>query len=95
MAERTNIEWAGLPQPFPTFELPNIARAPRLEMLKIVAVHRIVRDCTTVNVPVFVKQMGSNSYVQPPNGPLLHPKGGDPSEWPASLRVRQFPEERR
>lgn len=26
---------------------------------------------------------------------LKHPKGGDPAEWPADLRVRQFPEVRR
>ena len=23
---------------------------------------------------------------------FLHPKGGDPAEWPADLRVQQFPE---
>lgn len=26
-----------------------------------------------------------------PFHPLKHPKGGDPSEWPEDLRVREFP----
>lgn len=62
---------------------------------KVDWVRSIVCQCSLANVPAFVKQLGANTYVQPPNGPVTHPKGGDPSEWPSDLRVRQFPEERR
>ena len=55
-------------------------------------IRRIVFDCALAKIPVFVKQMGSNTWT---GNPVTHPKGGDPSEWPSDLRVRQFPEERR
>ena len=55
----------------------------------------IVRQCEDANVACFVKQFGSNAE----EGPGVHrklllkdKKGGDPSEWPEYLRVRQFPE---
>jgi protein gp37 len=35
---------------------------------------------------VFVKQLGRASYPD-----LKDPKGGDPMEWPESLRIREFP----
>jgi len=49
-------------------------------------------------VPVFVKQLGANPHCDcgelpaGGNAEMMHPKGGDPSEWPADLRVREFPE---
>lgn len=56
---------------------------------------------TAFPVAVFVKQLGSNvidaerfSFPKSRlNGdPLIvHPKGGDPNEWPQYLRVREFP----
>ena len=51
-------------------------------------VRRIVSQCQDDGVPVFVKQLGSN-----PRGvsPLRDRAGGDPSEWPDDLRVREFP----
>lgn len=36
---------------------------------------------------VFVKQLGS----KPAGLALSHPKGGDPAEWPADLRIREIP----
>ena len=47
-------------------------------------------------VPLFVKQVGSNSCQSECDGairarPQKHPKGGDPAEWPEDLRVRQLP----
>jgi protein gp37 len=54
----------------------------------------VVQQCAAAQVPVFVKQLGSHST--PPCGGrvrLNDRKGGDPSEWPEGLRVRQFPEE--
>lgn len=63
---------------------------------------RSVRDqCQTAGVPVFVKQLGSNvpnignvppEVLVPSRKCFKHPKGGDPAEWPADLRVREFPE---
>ncbi len=47
----------------------------------------IVRQCRTgVYVPVFVKQLGSHSNLL-----LNDTKGGDMSEFPIDLQVRQFP----
>ena len=55
----------------------------------------VVRDCATTGVPVFVKQLGARPVVRMtaryPQLPakLVDRKGGDPSEWPADLRVRE------
>ncbi len=70
----------------------------------------VVRQCRDAGVPVFVKQLGANYVDAPngigghrARAPAdlgikirnLHDrKGGDPEEWPADLRVRQFPEVR-
>lgn len=51
----------------------------------------IVRQCKEAGVPVFVKQLGSDP-VNSIFGLVLHDRAGaDPSEWPADLRVREFP----
>jgi protein gp37 len=67
----------------------------------------IVAQCRDASVPVFVKQLGAlvttdadewrdgfvvGSYKA--RLPTVHRKGGDPAEWPADLRVREFPEVR-
>lgn len=69
----------------------------------------IVEQCKDAGVPVFVKQLGTGRleygkvHVQPV-GVANHQagtwtykdsKGGDPSEWPADLRVREMPEVKR
>lgn len=64
-------------------------------------IRSVVRQCRDALVPCFVKQLGSRSVV------TAHPvvskgrgylrvnlrdrKGGDPSEWPENLRVREMP----
>lgn len=48
-------------------------------------IFHIVGQCQKADVPVFVKQLGSDAG-------LKHAKGGDPSEWPEDLRVREYPE---
>jgi protein gp37 len=62
----------------------------------------IVEQCRDANVAVFVKQLGAKP-IRPPDGSpddngdiitLRSKKGGDPSEWPEDLRVREFPEVR-
>jgi len=61
-------------------------------------IRNIVQQCKEAGVPCFVKQMGA----QPRFGEALMPntdgkypwndrKGGDMSEWPADLQVREFP----
>lgn len=60
-----------------------------------------VQQCRTAGVPVFVKQLGARPFMQravnggtftdPMYRRLLDRKGGDPNEWDADLRVREFP----
>lgn len=79
-------------------------------------IRSLVQQCKTANVPVFVKQLGSNpteiiknsffDAIGTENHPprkahheqrrmnLKHDKGGDLSEWPEDLRVRQYPTEK-
>jgi protein gp37 len=52
----------------------------------------LVLQCTSSNVPVFVKQLGS---VWARENGALDRKGGDPEEWPLGLREREFPTGRR
>jgi protein gp37 len=70
-------------------------------------VRSIVRQCKEAGVACFVKQLGANYVDAPngiggrqarPDPGLVpaikrlrDPKGGDPSEWPIDLRVREFP----
>ncbi len=74
-------------------------------------VRSIVDECAECLVPVFVKQLGAIPFttnaakaaplarVRKTDGnywlTTADSKGGDPSEWPADLRVRQFPSEAR
>lgn len=58
-------------------------------------VRSIVEQCKAASVPVFVKQLGSNAVLKVTPGVEMFSckdrKGGDPSEWPEDLRVREFP----
>ena len=53
----------------------------------------LVGQCREAGVPVFFKQLGDNPILSP--GPTTWPTiahhGADPSEWPADLRVQEFP----
>jgi len=57
----------------------------------------IVAQCEMNGVAAFVKQLGSNAVGPHDNGTnqtsyrFKDRKGGDPSEWPEDLRIRQFP----
>lgn len=57
-------------------------------------IYDIVRDASLYNVPVFVKQIGAFPITASGNARhwITDKKGGDPSEWPDYLRVRQMPE---
>ena len=58
----------------------------------------LVRLGREAQVPVFVKQMGARPWDRDAAGRLVvdikNKKGGDMSEWPEELRVREFPEVR-
>ena len=66
--------------------------------------HVLIVQARTMGVPVFMKQAGRYVYdsATPDKGwrtdqtgfygRLKHPKGADPAEWPAELRVREWPE---
>lgn len=56
----------------------------------------LVEQVQNSGAACFVKQLGANVRELVPSGPLrivhtLHPKGGDPLEWPKDLRVREMP----
>lgn len=48
----------------------------------------VVEQCADANVPCFVKQLGTEWARQ---AKASDKKGGDPTEWPPDLRVRQVP----
>ena len=52
----------------------------------------IVNQCFDAGVPCFVKQLGANVWQEGERHVKRDKKGGDMSEWPHELRVRQFPE---
>jgi protein gp37 len=59
----------------------------------------IYTQCGEAGVPFFMKQIGSKPFwLSEGDGGTIYPpiksKGGDPSEWPEHLRVRQFPSEK-
>ena len=65
-------------------------------------IQEIVDQCRGYDTQCFVKQLGARPVLpalaqgcicNATNGlPIIrHPKGGDPEEWPTSLRVREFP----
>lgn len=65
-------------------------------------IRSIVAQCKAADVPAFVKQLGSKPVSARQLGrtidvetfiDLKHSKGGDPSEWPEDLRVREFPKQ--
>ena len=67
-------------------------------------VRSVVEQCRAAGVACFVKQLGAcpyESHVEYVEGkavavnshdiPLRHSKGGDPAEWPADLRIQEYP----
>ena len=83
---------------------------PNARPCNIAWVRSLVEQCDDADVPVFVKQLGANSWRTVYGGPAIvdggiavhsvshefknkftDPKGGDPSEWPEDLHVREVP----
>lgn len=68
---------------------------PRARPCNIAWIRSIVEQCKAADVAVFVKQLGASPHDRNVEELLLNDgKGGDPSEWPEDIRVRQFPEEK-
>jgi len=79
---------------------------PNARPCDVNCIRSIVEQCKASGVPCFVKQVGSKPVghaqwehpdnegygVDPALSRLEDRKGGDPSEWPEDIRVRQFPE---
>jgi protein gp37 len=63
---------------------------PKARPFQIAWARSIVEQCKRARVPVFVKQMGSNAWDGERRLTFQHSKGGDMSEWPEDLRVRQL-----
>ncbi len=61
-------------------------------------IRNIIAQCRNAGVAVFVKQLGAKAYPgrlgtgRMPCLGLKDRKGGDMSEWPEDLRIREFPE---
>ena len=52
----------------------------------------IIRQCVADNVPVFMKQTGNNPVsLDGKRWPNITGKGHDPLEWPAEMRVQEYP----
>lgn len=74
---------------------------PGARPCKLRWIRNVVGQCLDNGVAVFVKQLGAHpveDFETEPYAPnsetrleLASKKGGDPEEWPADLRVRQFP----
>lgn len=66
---------------------------PRARPMALGLAKQVVRDCKAAGVPAFVKQLGSNpTNREGERCPRIgHRKGADMDEWPAELRVREFP----
>jgi len=72
---------------------------PKARPCDVAWIRSAVQQCQAAKVPVFVKQLGSRwahdggtRWLDQHSYRLnRHSKGGDPSEWPLDLRVREFP----
>ena len=76
---------------------------PRARACEVDWIRSIVRQCRNAGVPCFVKQLGAHPQIAGVDvqfdeatnswlaGRLQDKKGGEPSEWPRGLCVREFP----
>lgn len=74
---------------------------PKARPCDFYSIAEIVKQCRDAGVPCFVKQLGADPGYRGAGGPGTHspirvhledPKGGDPTEWPPELRVREYPD---
>lgn len=91
------------PQPWPGVDWIIVGgeSGPGARPCDVAWVRSIVQQCRAVRVAAFVKQVGARPKTDHRTRPagedftwtllLRDRKGGDPSEWPEDLRVREFP----
>lgn len=70
---------------------------PKARPCDLAWIRSIVRQCQRASVPVFVKQLGASPLAWAPTNAereVCTSRGAhaDPAEWPADLRVREYPE---
>jgi protein gp37 len=51
----------------------------------------LVCECRAASTPIFVQKLGGKPFEDGKPLRLKDYAGGDPNEWPADLRIRQFP----
>lgn len=51
-----------------------------------------IKDCQALGIAVFMKQLGSNAYLDGQRYKTKDSHGADPSEWLDDLRVREIPQ---
>jgi protein gp37 len=64
---------------------------PKARTCDVAWIRDLVEQCRDAEIPVFVKQLGSRPFDLDLQPSLKDSKGGDPSEWPEDLRVREYP----
>ena len=73
-----------------------LASGPRARPCNIEWIRSIIKQCKEAAVQVFVKQLGADPYFPRADEkhlykPIRDRKGGDATEWPPDLRIREFP----
>ncbi len=94
-------EWCTAYEPVLDWVIVGGESGPHARPFDIQWARDTVTQCQAAGVPVFVKQLGRHPYYSDgialggrPNRIYMHQedkKGGDVSEWPADLRVQEFP----
>jgi protein gp37 len=80
--------WPGIDWVIVGGESGNFSRPCAVEWIRI-----IVNECRESNTPCFVKQLGEVAFENDRRLSFANSKkGGDPSEWPTDIAVREFPE---
>lgn len=94
---------AGCERPVVSWVIIGGESGPKARPCDVAWIRAIVGQCRAAGVAPFVKQLGSHVLTEPwHQGKFFHGRrvflddshGGDPSEWPEDLRIREFPEVR-
>jgi protein gp37 len=64
---------------------------PRSRRCELGWMRSVMEQCRSASVPVFVKQLGASPHRKGLPFTITHKKGGDISEFPIDLQLRQFP----
>lgn len=87
--------WNGLRGPHIDWVIVGGESGPGARPCELAWIRSIVAQCKAAGVPCFVKQLGAKPVRETEEDGLwnigVSRKGGNPSEWPQDLRVREFP----